>query len=126
MHPCFQDHLGAAKYGLGGELGRDIARQSGSHSAIAQGFNCNVDISWATATQAGDCVQQGFFNLKREPTADSSFCAIASSAAVAFVPSAKADADAPTNAGVFGITRIRRLSGPKRASSLASVTPAAM
>src|SRR5581483_1893722 len=53
-------------------------------------------------------------------------CARSPSSARADLPSAYAAADAPTSAGVFGITRITRAPASSPPSSLASGTPAAI
>ena len=60
------------------------------------------------------------------PTADNSFFASSPSAAVADLPSAKAEAASPTSAGVLGMTRMTRAPAGSALSSFASVTPAAM
>jgi hypothetical protein len=60
------------------------------------------------------------------PTAPNNSKTEDASARVAAVPKAKAEALAPTNAGVFGITRITLIPGGIAASIFARGTPAAI
>ncbi len=69
----FEHHFGASKDGLRREFGRHVARQTGRHPAIAQSLNHQVNVRRTAAAQAGDGVQQRFFQLKNQADGGENF-----------------------------------------------------
>ena len=64
MQAGVEDHFGAAKDGLGREFCGDIARQTRGDAAVAQGFDEKINVGGTAAAQAGDGVEQVFFELE--------------------------------------------------------------
>ena len=122
----FENHFGASKDGLRREWSprRAANRPPPRHRSEPQSPGKNARRT--AAAQAGDGVQQRFFQLKNQADGGKNFSVKAASPGVADFPSVNAVAEAPTSAGVLGITRMTRAPASSALSSLAIGTPAAI
>ncbi len=112
---------------LRGELRRDVARQSGGDTAVAQRLDELIDVSRAAAAQASHGVEQIFFDLQRDADSGQKFFSPVRRRQPSRIFRAQiAEAASPTSAGVFGMTRITRAPAGRRFSNFAIVTPAAI
>ena len=70
MHHGLRDHASGTGYGLHGQTGGEVARQTHLHTAIGEGLDEKINVSRTAPTQASDGIKQGL--LDPEGAADRS------------------------------------------------------